>query len=74
MKCYDEADKPHSLAAWYRQADGTKLLVMHNIGSRQIEVKLYEKIEKPVAVMGNVLLEGDMLTLPAYSTVIFKVQ
>lgn len=74
VKCYDEADKPHSLAAWYREADGTKLLVMHNIGSRQIEVKLYEKIEKPVAVMGNVLLEGDMLTLPAYSTVIFKVQ
>ena len=47
---------------------------MHNIGSRQIEVKLYETIEKPVAVMGKVLLEGDMLTLPAYSTVIFKVK
>lgn len=74
VKCYDEADKPHSLAAWYRQADGTKLLVMHNIGSRQIEVKLYETIKKPVAVMGSVLLEGDMLTLPAYSTVIFEVQ
>ncbi|MBQ3083315.1 MAG: alpha-amylase [Alistipes sp.] len=73
-KCYDESDKPHSLAAWYREADGTKLLVMHNIGSRPIEVKLYETIDKAVAVMGNVLLEGDMLSMPAYSTVIFKVQ
>ena len=47
---------------------------MHNIGSRPIEVKLYETIDKAVAVMGNVLLEGDMLSMPAYSTVIFKVQ
>lgn len=73
VPAYKEAGDPASLAAWYRQLDNETLLVLHNVGGKEISFKLYEQIEKCVAVMGEVTLVGDQLTMPAYSSVIFKV-
>jgi len=73
VPAYKEAGDPASLAAWYRQLDNETLLVLHNVAGKEISFKLYEQIEKCVAVMGEVTLVGDQLTMPAYSSVIFKV-
>ena len=73
VPAYKEAGDPASLAGWYRQLGNETLLVLHNIGGKEISFKLYETIEKCVAVMGEVKKVGDQLTMPAYSTVIFKV-
>ena len=73
VPAYKEAGDPASLAAWYRQLGNETLLVLHNVGGKEISFKLYEQIEKCVAVMGEVTLVGDQLTMPAYSSVIFKV-
>ena len=73
IPAYKEAGDPASLAGWYRQLGNETLLVLHNVAGKEISFKLYEQIEKCVAVMGEVTLVGDQLTMPAYSSVIFKV-
>ena len=65
----------NALAAYYREADGQKLLVLHNMGSQTLEFKLSDSIHKAVAVMGEVKsgtgATYTQLSMGGYSSVVY---
>ena len=64
-----------SVAAWYREAGGEKLLVLHNFGAASVDVTLAEELKEAVGVQGNVSsaeTEGrTVVRMGAWSSVVF---
>ena len=65
--------KYNAVGAWYREADGVRLLVLHNVGSAAVKFELTDTVEKTVAVWGEVKMQGQTLLLPSYASVVFQV-
>lgn len=67
-------DKP-SIAAWYREKDGQRMLVVHNFADRAETLTLTDRIVKAVGVSGTVKLDasdgGSRLTMGGYSSAVF---
>lgn len=67
------ADK--EIGAWYMTKDSQKMLVVHNFGSAEKQIKLTDNINKAVGVNGTVQQKtestGTALKLGAYSSVVF---
>ncbi len=64
-----------SVAAWYREASGEKLLVLHNFGAASVDVTLADDLKAAVGVQGSVLSatteERTVVRMGAWSSVVF---
>lgn len=64
-----------SIAAWYRELDGERMLVVHNFGQETQILTLTDQPDKAVGVSGEVKLQrGDAsskLLMGAWSSVVF---
>lgn len=70
--CYNSSNYPAALSAFYREYEGQKLLVMHNVAGQPIEVSINDSINKAVAVVGgDITLVGQTVKMPGFSTVVF---
>lgn len=70
--CYASTSYPAALSAFYREYNGQKLLVMHNIAGQPIEVKINDTVDKAVAVVGgDVAMVDKTVKMPGFSTVVF---
>lgn len=73
--CYNSTAYPLSLSAFYREYQGQKLLVMHNVAGQAIEVTINDTVDKAVAVVGgDVALVDKTVKMPGFSTVVFLVK
>lgn len=67
-----------SIAAWYRDLNGERMLVLHNFGGKSQVLTLTDNLEKAVGVLGEAkLLRGEeesQILLGAYSSVVFTLQ
>ena len=62
-----------SIASWYMTAGSQKLLVIHNVGSKEKTLKdVGERLTKPVALLGTAFLTDEGLVLSAHSSVVFE--
>ncbi len=73
---YNETNNTYtSLAVWYMEAEGQKVLVMHNLGSGSVSFPLTDNVEKAIATSGtaNSRVEDGttQVQLGAYSSVIY---
>lgn len=70
--CYNTSSYPTALSAFYREYEGQKLLVMHNVAGQPIEVTINDTIDKAVAVVGgDISLVEKTVKMPGFSTVVF---
>ena len=70
--CYASTSYPAALSAFYREYNGQKLLVMHNIAGQPIEVKINDTVDKAVAVVGgDIAMVDKTVKMPGFSTVVF---
>ena len=70
--CYNSSNYPAALSAFYREYEGQKLLVMHNVAGQPIEVSINDSINKAVAVVGgDITLVEQTVKMPGFSTVVF---
>ena len=70
--CYNTTAYPAALSAFYREYNGQKLLVMHNVAGQPIEVTINDTVDKAVAVVGgDIALTGKTVKMPGFSTVVF---
>lgn len=67
-----------TIAAWYREKDGQRMLVVHNFGNSTQTLTLTDRLDKAVGVSGKVNLEKNgaesRLSMGAYSSVVFTLQ
>lgn len=74
----DENETYEALAAWYMTKDSEKMLVLHNLGSAELQFPLTDEVEKVVAVSGDVeQSENDgetLLKMEGYASVVFKLK
>ena len=71
---YNEANSDFStIAAWYMTAsDGSKALVLHNVGSEAKTISLPDdKLDDKAVSLGSVTVSGSDVTLGANSSVVF---
>ncbi len=61
------------IAAWYRELDGQRMLVVHNFGSAE-KLLAFERLGRPVGVLGEVLWDQQkgQVKMGGYSSVVFK--
>jgi glycosidase len=67
----------NSIAAWYREAQGQRMLVLHNFGGEAERLLLEnDKLGKAVGVLGDVLLDAatSQVEMGAYSSVVFLLE
>lgn len=66
------------IAAWYREADGERMLVLHNLSGTQTVLTLDDDIDRCVAVMNKVdrrVRDGvTNVRMSGYSSVVFKLK
>ena len=71
----DSNTSQQSIAAWYRELDGERMLVVHNFGDEMQILTLTDPLDKAVGVSGEVKLQrGDTqskLFIGACSSVVF---
>jgi len=62
-----------SVAAWYMTAsDGSKALVLHNVGSGEVSLDLSgDKLDKQLVSLGSVSVDGSTVKLGASSSVVY---
>ena len=61
-----------ALTGWYREADGQKILVVHNFSAVPASVVLTaDKLTDKIGQVGQVSVSGPKLTLGAYSSALF---
>ena len=76
---YNENQKKDyvSIAAWYMTKDNEKLLVIHNLKATTVELPMTDKLEKVIAVSGNVQQKDESgnatFKMGAYSSLVLKV-
>ena len=63
-----------TVAAWYMTAsDGTKALVLHNVGASAVSLSLPDdKLSDEVVSLGSVKVSGSSVELGANSSVVFR--
>ena len=62
-----------SIACWYMQKDGQKLLVVHNTAASTKSLAFTaDNLSKPVALLGEATIQGQTLNLGANSSVVFE--
>lgn len=76
---YNASDTEYaSIAAWYREADGERMLVLHNFSSADRQLRLTDAVERAVGVQGSVRRgDGDdaaLLEMGPYSSVVFLLE
>ncbi len=76
---YNETNESYpALAAWYMEADGQKVLVMHNFGSTTLSLPLTDKAEKAIATSGTVHTrqqDGEtQVQLGKYASVVYLLE
>jgi len=60
------------IAAWYREYDGQKILVLHNVGGGQTTVNLpSDNLKQLIGSNGTVTVSDSKVTLGAYSSAVF---
>lgn len=69
--CYNSSSYPGALSAFYRELNGQKMLVMHNVSDQPIEVKINETVKKAVAVIGKVQREEKTIKMAGFSSVVW---
>ncbi|MBQ6861444.1 MAG: alpha-amylase [Alistipes sp.] len=69
--CYNTSSYPDALSAFYRELNGQKMLVMHNVSDQPIEVKINETVKKAVAVIGKVQREEKTIKMAGFSSVVW---
>ena len=69
--CYNSSSYPGALSAYYREYNGQKMLVMHNVSDQPIEVKINETVKKAVAVIGKVQREEKTIKMAGFSSVVW---
>lgn len=69
--CYNTTSYPGALSAYYRELNGQKMLVMHNVSDQPIEVKINETVKKAVAVIGKVQREEKTIKMAGFSSVVW---
>lgn len=69
--CYNTSSYPGALSAFYRELNGQKMLVMHNVSDQPIEVKINETVKKAVAVIGKVQREEKTIKMAGFSSVVW---
>ena len=69
--CYNTSSYPGALSAYYREYNGQKMLVMHNVSDQPIEVKINETVKKAVAVIGKVQREEKTIKMAGFSSVVW---
>lgn len=66
------------IAAWYREAEGERMLVLHNLSGQQTVLTIDDEIEKCAAVMNKVdrrVRDGvQNVRMGGYSSVVFKLK
>lgn len=62
------------IAAWYRSAQGQKLLVMHNFGGSPSTVTVNDEISATAASSGTVSVSNGTVKLGSYASAVFVVQ
>lgn len=64
-----------SIAAWYREAEGERLLVLHNFADATRQLRLTDPVERAVGVQGTVRrgegADAALLEMGPYSSVVF---
>lgn len=70
--CYNSTSYPAALSAYYREASGQKLLVLHNVAGQEISFSINDTVTKAVAVIGKVKRDGKKITMEGYASVVFK--
>ena len=64
------------IAAWYREYQGEKMLVLHNFGSTDAVLTLDDDVKVAAAVLGDVSLAKEngqnKVTMGGYSSVVFE--
>lgn len=62
-----------SVAAWYMTAsDGSKALVLHNVGNNEVSLDLSgDKLDKQLVSLGSVSVDGSTVKLGASSSVVY---
>ncbi len=70
--CYNSTNYPAALSAYYREANGQKLLVLHNVSGQQITFTINDTVQKAVAVIGKVKLDQKKVTMEGFASVVFK--
>ena len=62
-----------AVAAWYMKSSSERVLVMHNLSSASVTVKRStDKLDKVIVSNHKVDVNGQSVTLPAYSSVVFQ--
>lgn len=71
----EDNEAQQSIAAWYRETQGERMLVLHNFGGEELILPLTDELQKAVGVSGLVKLErGERehrILMGAYSSVVF---
>ena len=61
-----------SAAAWYREYDGQRVLVVHNFGSGAVNINFpSDKLDNMIGSNGSASVKGDKLSLGAFSSAVF---
>ena len=73
---FDEGQNK-SVMVFYREADGERLLVLHNVSEQESTYEINHAIKAPIADMNHVTIqsEGDnqhKVTMPPYSSIIIE--
>ncbi|MBR5850175.1 MAG: alpha-amylase [Alistipes sp.] len=72
--CYNSSSYPGALSAYYREASGVKLLVLHNVAGQTINFTINDTVDKAVALIGQVKRDGKKITMTGHSSVVFKLK
>ncbi len=69
--CPSAAANP-SAAAWYREYDGQRILVVHNFGPGLVNITFSsDKLDNMIGSNGSASVKGERLSLGAYSSALF---
>ena len=67
-----EASGASSVSAWFRIVEGQKILVVHNFGGGNVNINFSSsKLDDMILSNGTVTVNGNKLTLGAYSSAVF---
>lgn len=75
---HDKNAEFKQIAAWYREYEGERFLVLHNLSGQQSVLQVDDAIDKCVAVLENVETRSDsgatVVRMPGYSSVVFRLK
>lgn len=72
--CYNTSSHPTALSAYYREANGQKLLVLINVAGQSINFTINDTVDKAVALIGEVKRDEQKVTMAGFAAVVFKLK